>query len=64
MGLRILARLGYGEDRRMVPTLRWLRRKRLPTGGWALDSVVPDAEPAVARTLYDGEAVFPRMPEP
>jgi hypothetical protein len=42
VGLRILSRLGYGSDPRMVPGLDWLRRKRRRDGTWALDAVHPD----------------------
>jgi hypothetical protein len=64
VGLRILTRLGYGDDRRLAPALNWLRRKRLPGGEWALDAVVPDLEPALARVLYENETVYPMMLEP
>ena len=42
VGLRILTRLGYGSDRRMLPALRWLQRKRSRGGTWALDATHPD----------------------
>jgi Prenyltransferase and squalene oxidase repeat len=44
VGLRLLARLGYGADPRLRPALRWLGSKRRPDGTWALDAVHPDEE--------------------
>jgi hypothetical protein len=64
VGLRILTRLGYGEDRRLAPALNWLRRKQIPEGGWALDSMVPDLDPALAKHYYENEVVYPMMLEP
>ncbi len=63
VGLRILTRLGYGEDRRLGSALNWLRSKRRTDGTWALDGVHP------ATDLEDGpyvfrQPVFPLMLEP
>ncbi|HTT72791.1 MAG TPA: prenyltransferase/squalene oxidase repeat-containing protein [Thermoplasmata archaeon] len=44
VGLRLLARLGYGSDPRLRPALEWLASKRRPDGSWALDAVHPDEE--------------------
>lgn len=52
VGLRILTRLGYGEDRRLGPALDWLRSKRGRDGAWALDGVHP------ATDIEDGVYVF------
>jgi hypothetical protein len=63
VGLRTLTRLGYGDDRRLTRALNWLRRKRLPGGGWALDAIIPDIEPALARDYYENETIYPMMLE-
>ncbi len=42
VGLDMLTRLGYGNDRRMRPALDLLERKRRPDGTWALEAVHPD----------------------
>ncbi len=52
VGLRILTRLGYGSDGRLVPALNWLRSKRAKDGTWALDGVHP------ATDIEDGVYVF------
>jgi hypothetical protein len=44
VGLRILTRLGYGQDPRLAPALRWLRERRRRDGTWALDASHPDLE--------------------
>ena len=63
LGLRILTRLGYCEDRRMVPALRWLRSKRSREGTWALDALNPDLDPRLTEYRYGDEIVFPMMLE-
>jgi prenyltransferase/squalene oxidase-like repeat protein len=63
VGLRILTRLGYGADRRLLPALNWLRRKRTPDGTWALDATHPDLDSALADYRIRG-VVFPIMLEP
>ena len=45
IGLRMLTRLGFGADRRLVPALRWLREKRRADGTWAIDADHPDVDP-------------------
>ncbi len=42
VGLDMLTRLGYGDDRRLRPALRLLEGKRRRDGTWALDKVHPD----------------------
>jgi hypothetical protein len=42
VGLDMLTRLGYGDDRRLGPALELLRRKRRADGTWPLDKVHPD----------------------
>jgi hypothetical protein len=63
VGLRILVRLGYGNDPRIAPAVRWLRTKRARDGTWALDAAHPDLDAAhggyVLRRL-----VFPMILEP
>ncbi|MGC2034970.1 MAG: hypothetical protein WA761_05955 [Thermoplasmata archaeon] len=63
VGLRILVRLGYGNDPRMAAAIRWLRTKRARDGTWALDAAHPDLDAAhggyVLRRL-----VFPMILEP
>ncbi len=42
LGLEILTRLGYGDDRRLNRALAMMRKKRRPDGTWAIDSIPPD----------------------
>jgi hypothetical protein len=42
VGLDMLTRLGYGDDRRLRPALELLKKKRRPDGTWFLDKVHPD----------------------
>jgi hypothetical protein len=44
VGLRMLARLGYGQDPRLSPGIRWLRSKRRRDGTYALDAAHPDLD--------------------
>ena len=44
VGLAMLARLGYGTDRRLRPALDLLERKRNPDGTWNLDAHHPDSD--------------------
>jgi len=64
LGLRVLTRLGYGEDRRLGPALEWLERKRLSGGQWALDSSAPDLDHTLALYYYERETVHPLLLEP
>ncbi len=63
VGLRILARLGYGADPRMTPAIRWLRKKRGRDGTWTLDAAHPDLDPARGGYLFRS-LVFPMLLEP
>ncbi len=45
VGLDVLTRLGYAEDRRLRPALQILREKRRRDGTWVLDRVHPDPAP-------------------
>lgn len=62
VGLRLLVKLGYGNDKRLSPALRWLRRKRSNDGTWGLDAAHPDLDPEGAGYRLD-EMVFPMMLE-
>lgn len=42
VGLDVITRLGYGDDRRLRPALDMLRKKRRSDGTWLLDRVHPD----------------------
>jgi hypothetical protein len=42
VGLEVITRLGYGDDRRLLPALRILNKKRQRDGTWLLDRVHPD----------------------
>jgi len=44
VGLTMLVRLGYADDRRLRPALDLLERKRRPDGTWAVDAHHPDVE--------------------
>jgi hypothetical protein len=58
VGLRVLARLGYGSDPRLRPALRWLQGKRRADGTWALDADHPDLDPRHGGYDFPGP-VFP-----
>ena len=45
VGLDVLTRLGYGDDRRLRPALALLESKRRRDGTWPLDRVHPDLGP-------------------
>jgi hypothetical protein len=64
LGLRLLTRLGYRDNRRLDPGLDWLRRKRSREGAWSLDASIPDLPPSLARQNYENEIVYPMMLEP
>jgi len=44
VGLSMLVRLGYGDDRRLRPALDLLESKRNPDGSWDLDALHPDVD--------------------
>ncbi len=64
VGLRILVRLGYAEDRRLRPALRWLIGKQRPDGTWAIDADHPDLDPAHGGYVFDEGPVWPLRLEP
>lgn len=51
VGLDVITRLGYGNDRRLRSALNILTEKRQPDGTWLLDSVHPDLGPGAEYTL-------------
>ena len=42
VGLDLVTRLGYSDDRRLRPALEVLANRRRPDGTWAIDAVHPD----------------------
>jgi Prenyltransferase and squalene oxidase repeat len=62
VGLRTLAKLGYGGDPRMEPALGWLRDKRNPDGTWSLDAAHPDVD-AQLSDYRPRPVVFPMVLE-
>ncbi len=42
VGLDVITRLGYGDDRRLRPALKILNKKRQVDGSWILEKVHPD----------------------
>jgi len=42
VGLDVITRLGYADDRRLLPALSLLKKRRRPDGTWLLDAVHPD----------------------
>jgi hypothetical protein len=42
VGLDIITKLGYADDKRLVPALSLMKKKRKPDGRWLLDAVHPD----------------------
>ena len=63
VGLRVLARLGYGSDPRLKPALRWLLDKRRRDGTWALDADHPDLDSERGGYTVGGP-VYPLRLEP
>jgi hypothetical protein len=45
LGLEILTRLGFGDDRRLRPVLSWLKKKRRADGTWSIENIPPDLAP-------------------
>lgn len=44
VGLDVMTRLGYGDDKRLRPALKILNKKRQGDGTWILDKVHPDID--------------------
>ncbi len=63
VGLRMLARLGYGGDPRLRPPTRWLLRRRLRNGTWPLDATQPDWDPQEAARYGFPGPEFPLLLE-
>jgi hypothetical protein len=42
VGLDVITKLGYADDRRLLPALSLMKKKRRPDGRWVLDAVHPD----------------------
>jgi hypothetical protein len=42
VGLDTITSLGYASDKRLDYALKYLKKKRLPNGSWALDAIHPD----------------------
>ena len=51
VGLDAITELGYGEDTRLSFALNLLKKKRLPSGYWALDAIHPDLDRGADYTL-------------
>jgi hypothetical protein len=51
VGLNVITRLGYGDDRRLRPALNILTEKRQRNGTWLLDRVHPDVGSGAQYTL-------------
>ncbi len=52
IGLDLLTKLGYADDKRMGPALKILRDKRQTDGTWWLDKVHPDLGPGVVESPF------------
>ena len=52
IGLDLLTKLGYSEDKRLTPALKILREKRQSDGTWLLDKVHPDLGPGVVESDF------------
>ncbi len=63
VGLDVVTRLGYSDDRRLRPALRLLEKKRWPDGTWAADAVHPDVGTEL-RKDYEGKEFKPWSLEP
>jgi hypothetical protein len=51
VGLDVVTRLGYGDDKRLKPALRVLNEKRQSDGTWLLDKAHPDLGSGAQYTL-------------
>jgi hypothetical protein len=51
VGLDVITRLGYGDDRRLRPALKILIEKRRSDGAWLLEKVHPDLAPGAHYSL-------------
>jgi hypothetical protein len=63
VGLDVLTRLGFSDDRRLQPALKVLREKRQRDGSWILDKVPPDLLPGM-KIYSDPSKVKPLVIEP
>ena len=63
VGLDLLTRLGFSDDRRLRPALEILRKKRRPDGTWNLDKLHPDIGPGV-QVHPDPKKIRPLVIEP
>ncbi|MFI5450007.1 MAG: hypothetical protein ACHQ03_09640 [Candidatus Bathyarchaeia archaeon] len=62
VGLDLMTRLGYADDKRLQPALEILRDKRQSDGTWLLDKVHPDFGPG-AQGVPDPRKVKPLVLE-
>ena len=53
VGLDLITKLGYADDRRLEPALAILQDKRRPDGTWVLDRVHPDIGPGAGFKPHD-----------
>jgi hypothetical protein len=51
VGLDVITKLGYGDDKRLKPALKLLNEKRQRDGTWLLDKVHPDLGPGAQYSL-------------
>ena len=58
VGLDVMTRLGFGDDRRLKPALDLLSAKMLPGGVWAMDRHHPDIGPGAHYSLRKRPRVF------
>jgi hypothetical protein len=49
VGLDVVTRLGFADDRRLRPALKFLEAKRRSDGTWPLDGVHPDVGPELKK---------------
>ncbi len=52
IGLDLLTKLGYADDKRLGPALKILEKKRQIDGKWLLDKVHPDVGPGIAESMF------------
>jgi hypothetical protein len=52
IGLDLLTKLGYADDKRLGPALKILKEKRQSDGTWLLDKVHPDLGPGVVESSF------------
>jgi hypothetical protein len=62
VGLEVLASLGYAKDKRIVPAIQILQRKRRADGRWNLDASNPDIPKSLPASSYSSDPPYEPYP--